>query len=86
MGTIAGIIATAALSHLGGASLGGVLAKIGVLGFGKKLTISRHVLKVGRALRQRLNRDSNDEARKDLKDWLKKHDPDNESGFGNGIT
>ena len=52
MGTIAGIIATAALSHLGGASLGGVLAKFGVLGFGKKLSIARHVLKVGKALRR----------------------------------
>jgi hypothetical protein len=86
MGTIAGIIATAALSHLGGASLGGVLAKFGVLGFGKKLSIARHVLKVGKALRDRLDRDRNEEAREDLKAWLKKHDPDNESGFGNGIS
>jgi hypothetical protein len=86
MGTIAGIIATAALSHLGGASLGGVLAKFGVLGFGKKLSIARHVLKVGKALRDRLDRDSNEEAREDLNTWLKKHDPNNESGFGNGIS
>ena len=86
MVTIAVIIATAALSHLGGATLGGVLAKFGVLGFGKKLTVARHILKVGKALRHRLDRDRNEEARKDLKAWLKNHDPDNESGLGNGIT
>jgi len=86
MGTVAGIIATAALSHLGGASLGGVLAKFGVLGFGKKLSIARHVLKVGKALRWRLDHDPSEEARKDLKAWLTKHDPDNESGFGNNIS
>lgn len=86
MGTLAGILATAAVSHLGGAALGGVLARFGLLGFGRKLRIARHVLKVGKALRSVFDRDGNEAACDDLKRWLAEHDPHNASGLGDGVT
>ena len=85
MGTLAGILATAAMSHLGGAAVGGVLARFGLFGFGRKLRIARHVLRVGHALRSAFDRDKNQRSRNDLKRWLKQNDPHNESGLGHGI-
>ncbi len=86
MGTLAGILATAALSHLGGAALGGGLARFGLLGFGRKLRIARHVLNVGKALRAAFDRDRGETARDDLKRWLAEHDPTNASGLGDGVV
>ncbi len=56
MTTIAGFLATLAVSHLGGSALGGLLVRFGFLGFGTKLKIARHVLKVGKALRAAFNK------------------------------
>ncbi len=85
MGTLAGVLATAALSHLGGHVAGGLLARFGLLGFGKQLTLARHVLSVGRALRNSFDREPTPKAREELKRWLNEHDPKNESGLGGGI-
>ncbi len=86
MGTLAGILATAALSHLGGHVAGGLLARLGLMGFGGKVSVARHVLQVGRALRAVFNHDPSAKAREDLKRWLAEHDPKNESGLGNGVV
>ena len=86
MGTIAGILATAALAHLGGSALGGVLTRFSVFGFGRKLRIARHTLRVGKALRSVFDRDPSKEARDDLKRWLTQHDPHNETGLGRGMS
>lgn len=85
MSTWAGILATAALSHLGGHVAGGLLARFGLFGFGEKLGIARRVLRVGQALRGVFDHDPNAKARDDLKRWLAEHDPRNESGLGNGV-
>lgn len=84
MSILAGILATAALSHLGGHLVGGVLGRLGMLGFGRRLKIARHALRVGKALRNACERDP--KARADLKRWLEKHDPHNESGLGDGVV
>jgi hypothetical protein len=63
-----------------------VLARFGLLGFGRKLRIARHVLKVGKALRSVFDRDRNETARDDLKRWLAEHDPGNASGLGDGVV
>ena len=86
MGTLAGILATAALSHLGGTFAGGLLARFGLIGFGKKIGIARHVLNVGKALRNVFDHEPTPQARDDLKRWLQEHDPQNRSGLGDGIT
>lgn len=86
MGTLAGILATAAVSHLGGHMVGGVLARLGLFGFGKKLAIARHVLRIGKALRKAFDREPTPKAREELKRWLQEHDPKNESGLGNGVV
>ncbi len=86
MGTLAGILATAALSHLGGHVAGGLLARFGLFGFGGKLSLARPVLRVGRALRGMFDHDPSVKAREDLKRWLAEHDPQNESGLGNGVV
>ena len=86
MGTLAGILGAAALSHLGGAALSGVLARFGLLGFGRKLRIARHVLRVGRALRAAVDREPSPQARAELERWLKQHDPRNESRLGDGLA
>ena len=85
MGTLAGILGAAALSHLGGAALGGVLARFGLLGFGRKLRIARHVLRIGQALRAAVDHEPTAEACAELNRWLKQHDPHNESRLGDGL-
>lgn len=61
MGTIAGIIASFAASHLGGSALGGLLASKGWLGF---------VGEAGKiAARRRLKRRA-EKAQQDLQNWL----------------
>jgi hypothetical protein len=86
MGTLTGILATAAVSHLGGSAIGGILARFGLFGFGEKLKIARHVLRVGKALRSAFDRDGSEAARTDLQDWLTKHDPRNETRLGQGVV
>ncbi|MBT6153665.1 MAG: hypothetical protein HOK71_15240 [Planctomycetaceae bacterium] len=85
MGTLAGILGTAALSHLGGAALGGVLARFGLFGFGGKLRIARHALRVGRALRAAVDHEPTTQARAELARWLQQHDPHNESRLGDSL-
>jgi hypothetical protein len=67
-------------------ALGGILARFGLFGFGSKLEIARHVLRVGKALRSAFDRDGSEAARTDLQDWLSKHDPRNETGLGQGVV
>lgn len=86
MTTLAGILAAAALAHLGGHVLGGVLGRLGLLGFGKKLRIARHVLRLGKALRKAYQRDKSSKVREDLRRWLEEHDPKNETGLGSGVV
>lgn len=86
MATIAGVIATAALSHLGGHLTGGILARFGLLGFGRKIGIARRVLKVGRALRAVFLGNPTPKAREDLQRWLQEHDPKNETRLGDGVV
>ena len=88
MKTLVGILAVAALSHLGGTALGGILGRFGLLGFlpagrhgGKKLAIARHVLRVGKAF----DRERSPKAREELKRWLQQNDPKNETGLGDGV-
>lgn len=85
METLAGILAAAAVAHLGGHLLGGVLARLNLLGFGKRLAVARHVLRVGKALRKAFDRDKSAKAREELKRWLAEHDPKNETGLGDGV-
>ena len=85
MGTLAGILATLAVSHLGGSALGGVLARFGVLGFGRKLRVARHVLRIGKALRSAFDHEPTPKAHEELKRWLVEHDPHNESRLGDGL-
>jgi hypothetical protein len=85
MGTLTGILATAAVSHLSGSAIGGILARFGLFGFGSKLKIARHVLRVGKALRAAFDQDDSTAARSQLQDWLAEHDPRNETGLGDGI-
>lgn len=86
MTTLFGILSVAAVAHLGGQLTGGVLARFGVLGFGKKLRIARSALKVGKALRTVFDRTPSAKARDDLKQWLQDNDPQNESGLGAGVV
>ena len=86
MGTLAGILATLAVSHLGGTAAGSFLARLGLLGFGRQLSIASHVLKVGKALRAAYLKDPNQTARADLKSWLDQHDPKGETDLGDGVT
>lgn len=86
MKTLVGILAVAALSHLGGTALGGILARFGLFGFGKKLTIARHALRVGQALRKAFERERSPTAREELKRWLQENDPKNETGLGDGVV
>jgi len=85
MGTLAGILATTALSHLGGHLAGGLLGRFGLAGFGPQLKVASYVLKVGKALRAVYDHDPSAKAREDLKRWLSEHDPKNESGLGQGV-
>jgi len=92
MKTLVGILAVAALSHLGGTALGGILGRFGLLGFlpvgrhgGKKLAIARHALRVGKALRKAFDRERSPKAREELKRWLQENDPKNETGLGDGV-
>lgn len=85
MSTLAGILATAALSHLGGHIAGGVFARLGIAGFGRKLKVARHVLRVGRALRKAFDFDSTAKSREDLLRRLGENDPRNETGLGDGV-
>ena len=83
--TIIGILAAFAASHLGGTAIGSLLARFGIGGFGKVLPIARSVYKVGKALRKSYQKDPVAARRAELKRWLQEHDPENESGFGDGI-
>ena len=85
MGTITGILATLAVSHLGGSALGGVLARFGLMGFGRKLRIARHILRIGKALRAAFDHEPTPKAREELKRWLVEHDPHNTSRLGDGL-
>jgi len=64
MGTLAGIIATFAASHLGGTAIGGMLASRGWLGFASKAG----TLIVKRRMEKRAEK-----ARSDLEAWLGEH-------------
>jgi len=86
MTTIAGILATLAVSHLGGSALGGLLARLGFFGFGPKIKIAPHVLKVGKALRTAFNKQPTTQNRTELQRWLKENDPQNELNLGDGIN
>lgn len=85
MTSLAGILATLAVSHLGGSALGALLARIGLWGFGPKLKITRHVLKVGKALRTAFNKQPTTQNRDALQRWLEENDPQNRTGLGNEI-
>ena len=80
-----GFIVTLLVSHFGGSALGGLLVKHRLFGFGPKLTISKHVLGIGRALHAAYKADESTKSKAALKRWLKSHDPDNESKIGDGI-
>ncbi len=86
MTTIAGFLATLAVSHLGGSALGGLLVRFGFLGFGTKMKIARHTLKVGKALRAAFNKQPTTQNRTELQRWLKENDPQNELNLGDGIN
>jgi len=86
MGTITGILATLAVSHLGGSALAGLLVRLGAPGFIPKIKIARHILQVVKALRFAFEKDPSTDARTELLLWLKKHDPQNESKLGDGIN
>lgn len=86
MATIAGVLATAALSHLGGHLAGGVLARFGLLGFGGKLGVARRALKIGKALRRVFDLNPTVKSRDELQRWLQENDPKNETGLGDGVV
>jgi hypothetical protein len=64
MGTIAGIIASFAASHLGGMAIGGLLTKKGWLGFATE---------AGKVLIKRRQKQKHAQAAKDLDVWLKQN-------------
>ena len=68
MGTIAGIIASFAASHLGGSALGGLLASKGWLGFASE---------AGKVIAKRRLQRRAKKAQQDLQNWL-----DREGGKG----
>lgn len=86
MGTVAGILATLAVSHLSGSAAGGLLARFGILGFGRKLKIAGHVLRIGKALRASFKAEQSTQAKNELQRWLQTHDPNNESKLGDGVV
>lgn len=69
MGTIAGILAAFAASHLGGMALGGLAGRSELLGFG---------LNALRAASRRRVERRHEKARTDLKLWLEEHDGEDE--------
>ncbi len=85
MTTIAGILATLAVSHLSGTLLGSLLTRFAFLGFGPKLKIARHTLRIGKALRAAFNQQPTTKNRTELQRWLKENDPQNELKLGDGI-
>lgn len=85
MGTLASILSTLAVSHLGGSALGGALARFGLFGFGHKLRVARHILRIGKALRSAFDHEPTPKAHEELKRWLVEHDPHNESRLGDGL-
>jgi len=84
--TILGMAISFIASHLGGSVIGGVLSRFGVLGFGRKIGIAKHILAVGIALRNAYTKEPNEARRNELKRWLKANDPQNESKLGDGIV
>ncbi len=86
MTTILGMAITAITSHLGGTILGSILSRFGILGFGRKIGIAKHILAVGIALRNAYTKEPNEARRNELKRWLKANDPQNESKLGDGIV
>ncbi len=85
MTTIAGILATLAVSHLSGTLLGSLLARSAFLGFGPKLKIARHTLRIGKALRAAFNQQPTTQNRNELQRWLKENDPQNDLKWNEGI-
>ena len=85
MTSLAGILATLAVSHLGGSALGALLARFGLLGFGSRLKIARHVLGVGKALRAAFDKEPTKQNREALQRWLEENDPQNRSGLGDAM-
>ncbi len=86
MGTIAGVLATLAVSHLSGSVLGGVLARFGLFGFGSRLKIARHTLRIGKALRAAFKKEPTTQNRIELQRWLKENDPQNKTRLGDGLS
>lgn len=84
--TIIGIVVTGIVSYLGGDAAGGVLAKLNLFGFGRKITIARHVYKYGKALRAAYLKNQSESRKAELKKWLKEHDANNENGIGDGVV
>ena len=73
--TIAGILGVAAVSHLTGHAIaGGLLARVGVLGFGGR---AAQALKLGksvqRVLEQASGKAQQEAARQEFIDWVNRH-------------
>lgn len=83
MSSIIGILASFAVSHLGGHLTLGLLEQCGLVAARRRISIARRVLRVGKALRRACGDDPR--AREDLQQWLARYDPQNESGLGDGI-
>jgi hypothetical protein len=86
MGTLISAALLTVATHLGGSAVGGVFARFGVFGFGRKFGISRGVLKAGIALRDNRRKRRSKRAAADLQEWLDEHDPQNETGFRDELT
>ena len=85
MGTITGILATFAVAHLGGSAVAGILTRFGLLGFGRRVKIARHTLRIGKALAAAYQYEPTEQTKNELKRWLAQHDPQNVSKLGNGL-
>lgn len=81
---ITGLLATIG-GYLAADALGLSLAKAGLFGFGRKVGIARSVLSVGKALHDRVWGQGDDDAAAELLEWVEKHDPNNTTGFADGL-
>lgn len=76
MVSIIAALGTAAISLLAGEAIGGVLARLGIAGFGR---LSRRVLLQGKALRLVYETKPTQASKKELIDWVKRNDPNRET-------